>query len=400
MEQSQLIRLQEAVLNNIFLSESIFHEFSMTQNAIPIWIFGKYQNIAKLAYGKTFDDLQITKISTEIVKLWEADLMAEILNTPFYAIDFYTDIKILIKEYIMASKKDDYDKLIDIEQRVQLIDRKKASNASEKYLISNLYDNAIEELAKRAERKKKGLYLWFSTWFPLLDRYTEGIQKWTLMRLNAYSNVGKSKFSYQIVNSLLKQDAHVIYFSLEVQANQLIYNLMGNKFWKKISEINRMEIDDIDMWELFMKKLEVVTDKYQLDEILWYATMRKPDVIVIDFVQNIHSKWDEYQRMTDIAMRLQQFAIKNNIAVFDISQISNEWAKSTNTEVISSKWSGALVASADIALVMRRDKTDENIIVIQIAKNKFGWRKTLEYKVDFETWVFTEIGEAIFNKWI
>jgi hypothetical protein len=41
--------------------------------------------------------------------------------------------------------------------------------------------------------------------------------------------------------------------------------------------------------------------------------------------------------MTDIAIRLQQFAIKNNIAIFDMSQVSNEGAKSINPDIIHSK---------------------------------------------------------------
>jgi predicted ATP-dependent serine protease len=56
-----------------------------------------------------------------------------------------------------------------------------------------------------------------------------------------------------------------------------------------------------------------------------YTESRKPDVIFIDFVQNIQtSKENEYQAMTEVAVKIQQLAIKNNIAVFDMSQISNE----------------------------------------------------------------------------
>lgn len=399
MEKEQIKLLQQAILNQIYFSESVFDDFQTTQSVIPPEVFGRYQWLAKIAYWKQFEDLQMKKISTEIVKDWSAELMVEIMNTPFHFVSFYDDIKILIKEYVMSKSGDDFKKLIDIQERYQVIDSKKASNSAQNYLVRNLYDDAIEELYRRAERKKKWLTLGYSTWFPLFDRYTEWIQKWTLMRLNAYSNVGKSKFSYQIVNKLLEQDAHVVYFSLEVQKLQMIYNLMANKFWKKIQELYSLDIDTLDMGQLFSKKLEIVTDKYELDEIIWYASMRKPDVVVIDFVQNIRWKWDEYERMTDIAIRLQQFAIKNNIAIFDMSQVSNEWAKSMNTDIIPSKWSGALVASADVALMMNRSKVDESIITIKISKNKFGWRKSMDYKVDFESWVFQEIWETLIDKW-
>ena len=162
-----------------------------------------------------------------------------------------------------------------------------------------------------------------------------------------------------------------------------------------------MNFWDIDFGELFEQNIEIVTDKYQLNEILWYTSMRKPDIVVIDFVQNIRTEWNgsEYERMTEVAIKLQQLAIKENIAVFDISQVSNEWAK-VESDIIPSKWSGALVASADVWLLMKRDKVEEDRIQIKIAKNKFWWRKTMEYRVDYETWFFTEIGEAIPNKWL
>lgn len=50
------------------------------------------------------------------------------------------------------------------------------------------------------------------------------------MRLNGYSNIGKSKLSYFICNNLLKQNAKIVYFSLEVQKKLLLGNLFANWF--------------------------------------------------------------------------------------------------------------------------------------------------------------------------
>jgi predicted ATP-dependent serine protease len=71
--------------------------------------------------------------------------------------------------------------------------------------------------------------------------------------------------------------------------------------------------------------IEIIDDKYSLTDILLYAESRKPDVVFIDFVQNIRTdNKDEYSAMTEVAIKIQQLAIKNNIAVFDLSQISND----------------------------------------------------------------------------
>lgn len=398
MNIDQIRKIQESLVYNIFFSESFFDEFSKTQSKIPIEIFWAYTPLARLAIGKSWEEVQLQAISTEIIKLWLSDMMADVMTTAFSFPNFYEDIKILVKELIMGKSWEEFDKLVNIQKIFLDIDEKKASNMAKSFLIENLYDEAIIELDRRSERKKQGKILGYEMWFPLLDKYTEWMQKGTLIRLNAYANVGKSKFSYQIVNNILDQGAHIIYFTLEVNSKQVIYNLIANKYKMSIQDVYKMKFDEIDFWELFKKNLEIVDKKYELDDILAYSNMRKPDMIVIDFVQNIQSPWSEYERMTNIAVKLQQFAIKNNIAVFDISQISNEWAKSQDSDVIHSKWSGALVASADIGLVMKRDKIDENIITIKIAKNKFWWRKSMDYRIDYETGVFTEVGESLISK--
>lgn len=128
----------------------------------------------------------------------------------------------------------------------------------------------------------------------------------------------------------------------------------------------------------------MIDDKYTLAEILQYSELRKPDAIVIDFVQNIQAEGkSEYDRMTNIAVSIQQLAIKNNIAVFDLSQVSNAGTAYAQGDAIPSKGSGALVASCDVGLMMKRDKISDNV-VIHIAKNKFGYNgKSIEFKADF-----------------
>ncbi len=99
-------------------------------------------------------------------------------------------------------------------------------------------------------------------------------------------------------------------------------------------------------------------DIYSLNRIISYTRARKPDVIFIDFVQNIQTdRKDEYQAMTEVAVQLQQLAISEKIAIFDLSQVSQEQAGNFRIGgKIPSKGSGALVASADVNLVMERDQ--------------------------------------------
>jgi replicative DNA helicase len=395
----QIRQLQQAIIHHVFFSEYWFYQFQQIQKTIPIEIFGQYKNLMQVAIGKTYEEISIDKISTEIVKAWLSMQITEIMSIPFSIPNFYDDLKILIQHFVMGKPGDDFEKLTQVQSIFTTLEEKRAFDASKKYMILELYDEAIADLVEKQDRKDKWLTLGYSTGFHLLDMYTEWIQKGTVMRLNAYSNVGKSKFSYQIANKLLEQKAHVLYFSLEVPKRTVIYNMIANKYKMPISDVYKMKFDDIDFGELFRKKLEIIDDKYDLSEIVQYTEMRKPDAIIIDFVQNIRSDGkSEYERMTNTAVTIQQLAIKNNIAVFDLSQISNAGTDYAQGDAIPSKGSGALVASADVGLMIKRDKLVNDKIVLHIAKNKFGQNgKSIDYDVDFSRWVFTEKGESLSN---
>ena len=398
MKQEDKKELQKSVVNSIYYMESCFYEFSALSKIIDSRIFWVYKELIDIAKTKRiFSELQLSNISTDIITKNLSEVFKDMMLASFTVPNLSRDLKILINE---SEQWKDLETIIDLQNTFKKIDEIKAMEFSKNYRIAELYDWAIWDLTIKSERKKTWKTLWYSTWFPILDKYTEGIQKWTVTRLNAYSNVGKSKFSYQIVNNILNQWAYVLYFSLEVQKNMVIYQLIANKYKKNIWEVYQMDFDDIDFWELFLKKLEIIDDKYTLNEILQYAELRKPDVIVIDFVQNIQTEGkSEYERMTNIAVSIQQLAIKNNIAVFDLSQVSNAWTNYAQWDAIPSKWSGALVASADVWLLMKRDKLDDNTIIINLAKNKFWFNgKSIDYKVDFSKWVFTEIWESKTNQ--
>jgi KaiC/GvpD/RAD55 family RecA-like ATPase len=398
MKNEQIKELQEALLNHIIMTEFWHDQFRRIETIIPNEIFWSYAKLAKVAYGKSWEEMSFTKMSTEIVKEWLSEQMANIMTIPFCFPNFYDDIKILLQKYIMERPWDEFEKLVNLQEKFWFIEKQRASSQSLKYQAREIYDNVIVDLMQKKERLSKWELLWYSTGFRFLDKITDWLQRWTVTRMVAYANTWKSKFSYHITNQLLEQGANVIYFTLEVNQNTVMYNLMANKYKISLRDVYLMNFEDKDMGEVFWKKLEVVYDKYSLNEIIQYTESRKPDAIIIDFVQNIDAGgWSEYEEMTMVARKLQQLAIKNNIAIFDLSQTSNEWAKS-DSDVIHSKGSWALVASADIVMVMKRDTIKEDWIIVKVAKNKFWARKSIDFTIDYEKNLWKEEWETLITK--
>lgn len=382
--------IQKALVNSIYETDSGYYQFRMVQSIIDPIHFGMYWKLIELAMEDKFQD-KINR-STEIIKRGLGSQYIEAIDWQFHLIDFFDDLAFLLKTVYLSSQN--YEDIVELQEKLDYIKDKKAFDNSKNYIIRELYDGCITELSEFMERKKSWKTLWYSYWFPILDRYTEWIQRGTVTRLNAYTNVGKSKFSYHVVNSLLDQWAHVLYYSLEVTKNRVVYNLISNRYKMDMNDVYRMEFDDIDFWELFTKKLEIIDNKRELQDIIQYTESRKPDAIIIDFVQNIQCKGSEYERMTEVAVKLQELAISNNIAIFDLSQISNAGSNYSYGDTIPSKGSWALVASWDVWLILSRgDK--EGTLNVTIAKNKYWYAgKTLEYESNMSKWTFREIWEA------
>lgn len=374
---------QKSILNWIMSSDQGKYVWKSVSGFIDTSIFWTYETLAKIIINNEWEEQTTEILNQKQMKQWSEVSICEFV----YSKNYINDIKQLCKiQFIALSDWDDFEKLLETDKNLKKLDNLIANKESERYKVWNIFDSMYME----AERLKNHKWiLWYHTWLPTLDKFTEWLQKGTVMRLTAYSNIGKSKLSYGICNEILKQWANILFFSLEVSKERVIQNLLMNWYNKDFWYIARwkwIDDSDFDSSDFFSKPIEVIDDMYNINQIVNYTESRKPDVIFIDFVQNIQTaKENEYQAMTEVAVKIQQLAIKNNIAVFDMSQISNEWIDYKAWWKIPSKWSGALVASADINLVMQRDTTT-NHNHLHIAKNKFwmNW-KCIDLEINFST---------------
>lgn len=71
--------------------------------------------------------------------------------------------------------------------------------------------------------------------------------------------------------------------------------------------------------------------------------------------------------MTKIAGELQQLAIRNNIVVFNLSQVNND-SRNKEGGTVMLKGSGALFHSSDVIFILYEDSGQ---LKVMISKNKF-----------------------------
>ena len=159
-----------------------------------------------------------------------------------------------------------------------------------------------------------------------------------MTRVNGYSNVGKSKFTYMVGNTFLRRKRKVMYVTLEVPAKMLMMNLMANWTRTPMRDIERGRTVP-DMSGFPFDLLEIVHDKHEWSDIAEYVEKRKPDLVIIDFIQNVQVKGmpDLFQKMEYLAPQVQLLAIRTGCMVLDVSQVSNDKAKYRKGDTIPSK---------------------------------------------------------------
>lgn len=178
-----------------------------------------------------------------------------------------------------------------------------------------------------------------------------------------------------------------------MNAREVALNLSANWFNLGYYDISKgREMPDFGNYP--SESVWVVDNVRTMSGIETLTKKLKPDVVMIDFVQNVITEdRTEYERMTNVAVSIQNLAVSENVAIFDLSQVSNEGKDYTRGSVIPSKGSGALAHSADIALVLTRD-SKESFLSLHIAKNKFGRNNVALYlKADYAKSAFTDNGE-------
>jgi replicative DNA helicase len=238
------------------------------------------------------------------------------------------------------------------------------------------------------DRIKKTWMLWEKSLYPVLDQYTKWIIQWKAYTIWAFSNIWKSRFAYSYVQDFIKKWKKVLFFSLEVDIWMLIGHIAWSYYWIKFEELQSHWINKSDF-----NNLRLYDKIYKMDEIIRITEDEKPDVIFIDYLQSVQDKsWSEYERITNIAIEIQQLAIRNNITVFSLSQVNND-SRFKDWENITLKWSWQIFASSDVIFILNKDSW---LLNITIAKNKF-WPALKKFSVNanfsISKFLITEIQE-------
>ena len=380
LESTVLMDIVEIVKNNDFYrpqNRVIYEQLTkMWENQDPIDILTLQENLKEqklldkiggLVYlDQLFDSVPASenaKYYAQIVK--KLSLRREIAN--------------LGRELVnMADKStDSAEKIMDTVGQ-KFIDLAEQESNKSNIKMSDLVVTVHADIQRR--KKEKG-FSGIETGFSSLDNKLGGFQKSDFIILAARPSVGKTALALNIAENIATEGKKVLFFSLEMSAEQLALRLLSsisgvNSQRIKRGEISKSEMDRITSALDKMDKLEIfINENPTITPLSIRAEARRLcfdprvgiDLIIIDYIQLITSQTmrrndNRVQEVSDISRGLKSLARELNVPVLALSQLSRESEKQARLPRLSDlRESGALEQDADVVMFLHRDEGKDKI---------------------------------------
>lgn len=246
------------------------------------------------------------------------------------------------------------------------------------------YLESIESEGKQMEMLPTG--------FPSLDRdLYGGFMRKELIIIGGFTGYGKSYVAGQLLWNIATQGHKSAYFSLEISGEMIVSRLVGSLcnihptviVQDKTPTIDLERLDDAKMkLSTFSELIDVYDDLYGLTDISEAITRGGYSFAVIDFIQNVQAKGDEYERLTAVSLALQRLAKRTNCCILALSQLSNSAAKNGKSGQVEYKGSGGIAMVADLGFLMARG--ENNKVMLNLMKNRRG-SAGMDYILEFKS---------------
>jgi replicative DNA helicase len=277
--------------------------------------------------------------------------------------------------------------LAGVQNRIFQISPLKTRNNSVQSILGDI--KVIQD--EYAEKYKQGKrIIGISCGISKIDEFIDGLRPGHLWLIGSWHGYGKTSFGLNIVHNVLEQGIACSIVSCEMSQTDITAKIMGIRHQLSSMKIlkgiqDSATADKIKEANIFLNQtsLDIHTEfdfekiKMQIRKDVY---IRKVKLVLIDYAQKMTSAdiYDEVSLTSKIGKELSNLAQELKITIILLSQISNEAQKGGGAGG-GYKGSGALEASADLAIRLVRDKKSEIPeaewveMKLWITKNKFGF---------------------------
>ena len=276
---------------------------------------------------------------------------------------------------------------------INFIQYKKSNNIMSS---SQLFSNIFVELKERAYQKT---FPGLASGFYDLDSITQGFQKSDLIIVAGRPSMGKTAFCLNIaINIIKKYQLPIIFFSLEMSKEQLVYRLLANSTQISNTRLRSGNFTKTD-WKTIIKTIKLFSSlplfiddttnltvndiRTKIKKIMFER--KHVGLIIIDYLQlmqcSTNKSENRVQELSQITRMLKNIGREFNVPIIVLSQLSRSVETRTNKQPILSdlRESGSIEQDSDLVLMLynqnyyNQDKSNTTYITdIIIAKHRNG----------------------------
>lgn len=282
-----------------------------------------------------------------ILRSWTLDSSPAIYESAYQAL-----IEYQIREAIKAEA--------DLDKVTQML-----ANRSARFTrpTESFHDYAASFAAEITRKRNQETIKWAD--MPSLQDATIGIKRKELTAIAARPSVGKSAFALQVAFGAWKQGAKVLYFPLEMSAQQTLGRILIREGYLSPKENQTGDIQDQERYQLGIDMLNDVESsgrfliyegENRIEEIEKLIEAEKPYLVVIDQLTQMKAGQqfkDIRSQFSYMTSSLKRIAMQYDVAVALLCQI-NRNADNIKPTMANLKESGSIEEDSDNVILMHR----------------------------------------------
>lgn len=251
--------------------------------------------------------------------------------------------------------------------------------------------STVLELIEKNLNKKEDHSLY--TGFFDLDAITDGLHNGELTVIGARPGVGKTTFSLQIAERIASRGKSVAYVSLEMSEIQIIQKLISKKARVNSRKIRNASLNDEEIERVGLVSQQISTLPFNIltkantiqqieIEARRLKNKNKLDLLVIDYLQLVRNTGNfksREQEVADISRTLKLLSLELDIPIIALCQLNRNASKNEPT-LADIRESGAIEQDADNVIFLYQLNPDNNIVTVDLQKQRAGNIGTLMLK--------------------
>lgn len=249
----------------------------------------------------------------------------------------------------------------------------------------------LDSWSKRLESKLAGdESVGIKCGLPKLDEAISGLRGGRFYIIAARPSVGKTSFASFIAFNAMKQDKSVLFFSNEMDSEDIMDKFISMDAKIPNSSLNgsmsESELGRLSESVNKIQNMKIIVDEksgWNLDSLIssahQHVSKKTCDLIIIDYMQQvkISGNASKYEQASAVSDALKKLSRDLNIPVIGLAQINREAEKTDQApSLVHIKDSGSFEQDADVVIILHREKLDPGNtytpIDMRIAKNRYG----------------------------